>query len=108
MHSPALPSPAAGTTELFNGTQQCHCYRNWDGDHIDIREDRFYRSGRLSASFYWWMGHPYQPLQGRWAFPPFGNGTACEPGRCGPQADYALPLYEAIRKVSCGADGWVC
>ena len=94
----ARPSPPAGTTELFNGTQQCHCYRKWRDGVVDIREDRFYRSGRMSVTFYWWLGHPYQPLKGRWAFPPFNNGTACEPGRC-EQEDYEMPFYEAVRKV---------
>lgn len=75
---------------------------------VDIREDRFYRSGRMSVTFYWWLGHPYQPLKGRWAFPPFNNGTACEPGRC-EHEDYEMPFYEAVRKVGrrLRQGGWV-
>lgn len=45
------PPRAAGTTEPFGDRQQCRCYREgaWD-----IREDRFYTSGTVSASFFMW------------------------------------------------------
>lgn len=45
------PPCAAGTTEPFGDRQQCRCYREgaWD-----IREDRFYTSGTVSASFFMW------------------------------------------------------
>lgn len=85
-----------GTTEPFGEHQQCRCFRDgaWD-----IREDRFYNSGTISASFFMWMGFPLKPLTGLWGFPPFSNATQCAPGECNAEPDWQMPLDEAISKV---------
>lgn len=51
------PSRRAGTTEPFGEHQQCRCFREgaWD-----VREDRFYNSGTISASFFMWCVHKQQ------------------------------------------------
>lgn len=91
-----MACPLAGTTDPFNGRQQCHCFR----DGWDIREDRFYAlTSTASASFYMWFGYPLKPLIGRWGFPPFGNATRCAPGDCGGDPDWSLPLDEGLRQV---------
>lgn len=49
--SARLPLPPAGTTAPFGAAQACRCFRegSWD-----VREDRFYTSGNVSATFFMW------------------------------------------------------
>ena len=52
---PAAPSHTSpvGTTDLFNGHQQCRCFRQGT---FNTQEDRFFRNGNLSLTFYMWCG----------------------------------------------------
>ncbi|KAI7842769.1 hypothetical protein COHA_003517 [Chlorella ohadii] len=85
-----------GTTTMFAGHQQCRCFRQ---DAFNAPEDRFYRNGNLSMTFYRWLGYPITPLAGHWGFPPFSNATQCQPGACSADPDWQLPIQDGIREV---------